>query len=58
MTERSLEAQRQARYRARNAKRAAAMRSALDQIITELEGNDKPLAVKLSAIARKGLSGE
>lgn len=51
----SLEAQRQKRYRERKTKRADQMKSALSNILAELAGNDKPLAVKLRAIAEEGL---
>ncbi len=48
-------AQAQKEYRERRAARIARMKSALDRIIARLDGNDKPLAVELRAIALEGL---
>lgn len=53
----SAEARRQKRYRYRKALRAEMLRLALEMILIKLEGNDKPLAVELRALAEHGLNG-
>ncbi len=52
----SLEAQRQKRYRENRTKRDQRRQDALQAILAKLEGNDKPLAVELRALAQQGLS--
>lgn len=45
----------QAAYRARQAERLTRRGAALTEIVTTLDGNDKPLAVKIRGIAEEGL---
>lgn len=47
--------ERQQRYRAKLAQRLGQMELALTRIAARLDGNDKPLAVELRAIAEEGL---
>lgn len=51
------EADRQREFRNRRAKRISLMTGALSAILAKLEGNDKPLAVELRALAEHGLNG-
>ncbi len=46
----------QARYRARQTGKSKAMASSLQRIVDRLDGNDKPLAVELRAMALDGLN--
>jgi len=45
----------QAAFRARRAERFARMETKLREIVKELDGNEKPLAIKLRALAEEGL---
>lgn len=51
----SLEAQRQAKYRANRAKRDQKRQEALQAILAKLDGRETPLAVELRALAEAGL---
>lgn len=48
-------AERQERFRKGQAVRIERMRSALEAIVLKLDGNEKPLAVELRALAEAGL---